>query len=179
MDGTLPLGLPESFEVNLPDFAGHAESAIGFTPNEGLPRVTEQQRQTDALTYQEQRNAALNLKDSIQVAHAYVSAGVAATKLGRELVRYQVGVADIRTELVNLQRANVKTAIATNELASDTLTATFTANRLTHVEAEYTSKLDEHRLRADRARIKAERYEYETEQLLTATASDTIPVRSR
>ena len=72
----MPFNLPQTFEVNLPDLQEFANGAIGFEPNPDLPRVSDPQREQDALAYREQMNAAANLKDSIQVANKYVDAGI-------------------------------------------------------------------------------------------------------
>ena len=161
-----PLKLPDVVSVELPDFQDFAESAVGFAPNAALPRVTDAEREEHALVYREQLNAAENLKDSIKVATAYVSAGVAATKLGRELVRYQIGVEDIRTAEVGLERAKTKTAIAKQELEADKLTLNYVTARLPHLESEYSHKLTEHKDRARRAQLKAEAFMHQTDNLL-------------
>ena len=89
----MPFNLPQTFDVNLPDLQEFANNAIGFEPNPDLPRVSDPQREQDALAYREQMNAAANLKDSIQVANKYVDAGISATKLGKSLIQYQTRLA--------------------------------------------------------------------------------------
>lgn len=159
------LALPEDIAITLPDIAGHAATAVGFTPNPSLPRVTDSQRVQDEVTYREQLHAAHNLRDSIRVAEAYVSAGVAATKLGRALIQYRVGIQDIRTGEVQLQKAQTKTAIATAELAQLNETLNYQNAVLPHVQQEYAHRLTEAMNKADRARLKAESYLAETDAL--------------
>lgn len=161
----LPINLPDEIVIQLPDFAGSAASAVGFSPNPALPRITDAQRSEDERAFREMANAAKNLKDSITVASEYVSAGIAATKLGQRLIQYKAGIADIRTALVGLQKSETKTAIAQAELAQLNETLAFQNGLLPQIQAEYQHKLTEAQGRADRARRKAESYLTETENL--------------
>lgn len=161
------LALPDEIQITLPDIASHAASAVGFSPNAALPRVTDSQRVQDELTYREQLHAAHNLRDSIRVAEAYVSAGVAATKLGRALIQYRVGVQDIRTGEVQLQKSQTKTAIAQAELAQLNETLNYQNAVLPHVQQEYSHRLTEAMNKSERARLKAESYLAETDALFS------------
>ena len=159
----MPFQLPQNFNVTLPNIHKFAENAIGFEPNPSLPRVTDEQRERDARTYREQMNAAANLKDSIQVANKYLDAAISATKLGKSLVTYQIGLQDIRTEKVNYQKAVLNTEIAVSERDALTLKLNHQNNLLPHLENEYRHLLTEAQAKADRAQRKAMAYQHETE----------------
>ena len=158
----MPFNLPNNFDVNLPDIQQFADSAIGFEPNPNLPRVTDSQREQDALVYREQANAASNLKDSIQVANKYVDAGIAATKLGKSLISYQIGLQDIRTEKVNFQKSVVKTEIAFTELSELNLKLGYQNAFLPVLEQEYQHKLTEAQSKANLANLKAMDHQHTT-----------------
>lgn len=159
----MPFNLPSNFEIELPEFQEFAQSAVGFSPNESLPRVTDAQREQDALAYREQMNAAANLKDSIGVANKYVEAGISATKLGKSLIQYQIGLQDIRTEKVNYQKSVVRTEIAVTELQELNLKLGYQNNLLPQLESEYRGKLTEAQSKADLAMRKAMAHQHETE----------------
>lgn len=159
----MPFNLPQNFDINLPDIQQFADSAIGFEPNPNLPRVSDSQREQDALAYREQMNAASNLKDSILVANKYVDAGISATKLGKSLISYQIGLQDIRTEKVNFQKSVVRTEIAFTELSELNLKLGYQNNLLPHLEMEYQHKLTEAQSKADLASRKAMSHQHETE----------------
>lgn len=161
----MALQLRENFEIQLPDFQENAGLAVGYEPNNALPRVSDLQRESDALAYREQINAASNLTDSIKVATAYVSAGVQATRLGKALVQYRIGVQDIRTEMVNLDRAVVRTQVSATELQAETLHLNHNLATLPVLEQEYAHKLQEHVARAERASLKAQAFMHQTAQL--------------
>jgi len=163
---TSALNIPDEIVVLLPDIASSVAGAIGFTPNASLPRVTDAQRAQDEVVYREQSNAALNLRDSIKVASDYVSAGVAATKLGRALIQYKTGIADIRTAEFNLTKAQTKTAIAQAQLQEVQTVLNYHNAALPHIQAEYQHKLTEAQNKAERARLKAESFLSETAGLL-------------
>jgi hypothetical protein len=167
----MPLQLRDTFEITLPDYQENAGLAVGFAPNPSLPRVSDQQREADALAYREQINAAENLKDSFKVATAYVSAGVQATKLGKALLQYKVGLQDIRTEMVNLDRAVVRTQISATELQAETLHLNHNLATLPQLEQEYAGKLLEHKARAERAQLKAQAFIHQTAQLFPELAA--------
>lgn len=165
----MPIQLREQLDITLPQFEENAGLAVGYEPNPALPRVSDTQRERDALAYREQVNAANNLSDSFKVATAYVSAGVQATKLGKALVQYRIGVQDVRTEMVNLDRSVVRTQISATELQAETLHLNHNLASLPQLEAEYAHKLTEHVARADRARLKAQAFMHQTAQLFPAT----------
>ena len=159
----MPFNLPQTFEVNLPDLQEFANNAIGFEPNPDLPRISDSQREQDALTYREQMNAAANLKDSIQVANKYVDAGISATKLGKSLITYQIGLQDIRTEKVNFQKSVLRTDLAFTELSELNLKLGYQNAFLPVLEQEYQHKLTEAQSKADLAQRKAMAHQFETE----------------
>lgn len=159
----MPFNLPQNFNIDLPDIQEFANGAIGFTPNPDLPRVTDQQREEDKRIFKEMGNAADNLKDAIGVSNKYVDAGIAATKLGKSLISYQIGLQDIRTEKVNFQKSVVRTEIAFTELNELNLKLGYQNNLLPHLEEEYRHKLTEARSKADLANRKAMKHEHETE----------------
>ncbi|WP_068819338.1 hypothetical protein [Phormidesmis priestleyi] len=170
----MPFNLPQSFEVNLPDLQEFANNAIGFEPNPDLPRISDSQREQDALTYREQMNAAANLKDSIQVANKYVDAGISATKLGKSLITYQIGLQDIRTEKVNFQKSVLRTDLAFTELSELNLKLGYQTAFLPVLEQEYQHKLTEAQSKADLAQRKAMAHQFETEMKYP-----TIDIQSR
>jgi len=170
----MPFNLPQSFEVNLPDLQEFANGAIGFEPNPDLPRISDSQREQDALTYREQMNAAANLKDSIQVANKYVDAGISATKLGKSLITYQIGLQDIRTEKVNFQKSVIRTDLAFTELSELNLKLGYQNAFLPVLEQEYQHKLTEAQSKADLAQRKAMTHQFETEMKYP-----TIDIQSR
>lgn len=170
----MSFNLPQSFEVNLPDLQEFANNAIGFEPNLDLPRVSDSQRAQDALTYREQMNAAANLKDSIQVANKYVDAGISATKLGKSLITYQIGLQDIRTEKVNFQKSILRTDLAFTELSELNLKLGYQNAFLPVLEQEYQHKLTEAQSKADLAQRKALAHQFETEMKYP-----TIDIQSR
>ncbi|MBD1842605.1 hypothetical protein H6F89_04100 [Cyanobacteria bacterium FACHB-63] len=158
----MPFNLPQTFELKLPEIQEFAQNAIGFSPNSDLPRITDVQREQDAQAFREQLNAAANLKDSIQVANKYVEAGIAATKLGKTLIQYHVGLQDIRTEKVNYQKATVRTEIAITELNELQLRLGYQNSLVPHLEQEYHGKLLEAQSKADLANRKAMAHQHET-----------------
>jgi len=170
----MPFNLPQSFEVNLPDLQEFANNAIGWEPNPDLPRVSDSQREQDALTYREQMNAAANLKDSIQVANKYVDAGISAAKLGKSLITYQIGLQDIRTEKVNFQKSILRTDLAFTELSELNLKLGYQTAFLPVLEQEYQHKLTEAQSKADLAQRKALAHQFETEMKYP-----TIDIQSR
>jgi len=170
----MPFNLPQSFEVNLPDLQEFANNAIGFEPNPDLPRVSDSQREQDALAYREQMNAAANLKDSIQVANKYVDAGISATKLGKSLITYQIGLQDIRTEKANFQKSVLRTDLAFTELSELNLKLGYQNAFLPVLEQEYQHKLTEAQSKADLAQRKAMAHQFETEMKYP-----TIDIQSR
>ena len=170
----MPFNLPQSFDVNLPDLQEFANNAIGFEPNPDLPRVSDSQREQDALAYREQMNAAANLKDSIQVANKYVDAGISATKLGKSLITYQIGLQDIRTEKVNFQKSVLRTDLAFTELSELNLKLGYQTAFLPVLEQEYQHKLTEAQSKADLAQRKAMAHQFETEMKYP-----TIDIQSR
>jgi hypothetical protein len=159
----MPFNLPQNFEINLPDLQEFANGAIGFEPNPDLPRVSDSQREQDALAYREQMNAAASLKDSIQVANKYVDAAISATKLGKSLITYQIGLQDIRTEKVNFQKSVVRTDLAFTELSELNLKLGYQNVFLPVLEQEYQHKLTEAQSKADLAQRKAMAHQHETE----------------
>ena len=159
----MPFNLPQTFEVNLPDLQEFANNAIGFEPNPDLPRVSDPQREQDALAYREQMNAAANLKDSIQVANKYVDAGISATKLGKSLIQYQIGLQDIRSEKVNFQKAVVKTEIVLTELAELNLKLGYQNAFLPVLEQDYIHRLTEAQSKAELSQRKAMAHQHEVE----------------
>jgi hypothetical protein len=159
----MPFNLPQTFEINLPDLQEFANGAIGFEPNPDLPRVSDSQREQDALAYREQMNAAANLKDSIQVANKYVDAAISATKLGKSLITHQIGLQDLRTEKVNFQKAVVRTDLAFTELSELNLKLGYQNVFLPVLEQEYQHKLTEAQSKADLAQRKAMAHQHETE----------------
>lgn len=159
----MPFNLPQTFELELPEFQEFAQGAIGFSPNPDLPRVSDEQRKQDELAYREQMNAAANLKDSIQVANKYVEAGISATKLGKSLIQYHTGLQDIRTEKVNYQKATVRTEIAVTELNELQMRLGYQNALVPHLEQEYRGLLLEAQSKADRANRKALTHQHETE----------------
>jgi len=159
----MPFNLPQTFEIELPEFQEFAQSAIGFSPNPDLPRITDEQRKQDELAYREQMNAAANLKDSIQVANKYVEAGIAATKLGKSLIQYHIGLQDIRTEKVKYRKATIRTDIAIAELNELQLRLGYQHELVPHLEQEYRGKLLEAQSKADLANRKAMAHQHETE----------------
>jgi hypothetical protein len=159
----MPFTLPQNFEINLPDLQEFANNAVGFEPNPDLPRVSDLQREQDALAYREQMNAAANLKDSIQVANKYVDAAISATKLGKSLITYQIGLQDIRTEKVNFQKSVVRTDLAFTELSELNLKLGYQNVFLPVLEQEYQHKLTEAQSKADLAQRKAMAHQHETE----------------
>ena len=170
----MPFNLPQGFEVNLPDLQEFANNAIGFEPNPDLPRVSDSQREQDALAYREQMNAASNLKDSIGVANKYVDAGILATKLGKSLITYQIGLQDIRTEKVNFQKSVLRTDLAFTELSELNLKLGYQTAFLPVLEQEYQHKLTEAQSKADLAQRKALAHQFETEMKYP-----TIDIQSR
>ena len=170
----MPFNLPQSFEVNLPDLQEFANNAIGFEPNPDLPRISDSQREQDALAYREQMNAAANLKDSIQVANKYVDAGISATKLGKSLITYQIGLQDIRTEKVNFQKSVLRTDLAFTELSELNLKLGYQNACLPVLEQEYQHELTEAQSKADLAQRKALAHQFETEMKYP-----TIDIQSR
>jgi len=159
----MPFQLPQNFDINLPDIHELANGAIGFEPNTNLPRVSDAQREQDALAYREQLNAASNLKDSIGVANRYLDAAISATKLGKSLITYQIGLQDIRTEKVNFQKSTVRTDIAFSELSELNLKLGYQTSALPLLETEYQHKLTEVSSKADLALRKAMAHQHETE----------------
>lgn len=157
----LPFGLPEGFDMELPNFAELASSAIGFAPNPALPRVTQSDREVHKVIYEEQRHAAANLKDSIDVAIAYVDAAVSATKLGRGVVKYQTGVEQIREAMVNLDSARVKTSIAQQNLVG-------LQNELTYVTQENVHKLEVFDAKLEQWRVKVQGSQLQAKELTHA-----------
>lgn len=159
----MPFNLPQTFGIELPEIQEFAQSGIGFSPNPDLPKVSDVQREQDAQAFREQMNAAANLKDSIQVANKYVEAGITATKLGKALIQYHIGLQDIRTEKVNYQKATVRTEIAMTELNELQLRLGYQNTLVPHLEQEYRGLLLEAQSKADRANRKAMAHQHETE----------------
>jgi len=159
----MPFQLPQNFDIQLPDLQDLTQSAVGFEPNPNLPRVSDAQREQDALAYREQMNAAANLKDSIQVANKYLDAAIAATKLGKSLVTYQIGLQDIRTEKVRYQSSVLNTQIAMTDRDALGLKLAHNQSVLPVLEQEYQHLLSESQAKADRALRKAQAYAHETE----------------
>jgi hypothetical protein len=153
----MAFNLPQDFNINLPELQELASNAVGFEPNQSLPRVTDVQRERDAIAYHEQNNAALNLKDSLGVASTYLTAAIAATKIGKSLVSYQIGLQDIRTEKVNYQKAGVRTAIASTELQELNLKLEFQNGLLPELERGYQGALKDARVKAETAHRSAEK----------------------
>ena len=137
----MPLTLPRDFTIELPEIQEFANNAVGFAPNPDLPRVSEAQREQDALAYKEQMYAAENLTDSIRVANKYVSAAVEATVLGQTLIKYQTGLEKIRNETVKYQKAVTQTSISLGELDELRLKLNFQTSKLPILESGYNSRL--------------------------------------
>lgn len=159
----MPFELPQNFTINLPDLTELAENAVGFEPNPSLPRVTDSQREQDALAFREQINAAENLKDSLKVANKYVDAGILATKIGKSLIQYQIGLQDIRSVKVNYQKAVVRTEVAIGELQELNLKLGYQNAFLPLLEQEYSHRLTEAQSKAELAQRKAMAHQFEVE----------------
>jgi len=170
----MPLNLPENFDFELPDFQNLAQSAIGYTPNPSLPRVTDGQRETDKQILKEQGNAADNLADSIKVSNKYLQGAIKATQLVKSTISYQIGIQDIRTEGINLQKAYVRTDLANSELAELNIKLDYQNRALPLLQEGLNHQLRE---LASKTELAAKKAEYQIEQ--TASKFNTIDVQSR
>lgn len=170
----MPFNLPQNFDINLPDIQELANNAVGFSPNPELPRVTDSQREQDALAYREQINAAANLQDSIKVANKYLDAAVTATKLGKSLINYQIGLQDIRTAKIEYTKAVARTDIAVTELDELRLKLGFNQSALPILEQEYRHKLTETQSKAELALRKAQAHQHQVEMQFPTIDVDAI-----
>lgn len=170
----MPLNLPENFDFELPDFQNLAQSAIGFTPNTALPQVSDGDFENRMQIFKEQGNAADLLGESIKVSNKYVKAAVKATQLVRSTISYQIGIQDIRTEGINLQKAYVRTDLATTELAALNFKLNYENQALPLLQEGLNHQLRE---LASKTELAAKKAEYQIEQ--TASKFNTIDVQSR
>ncbi|MCU0548686.1 MAG: hypothetical protein MUC48_04995 [Leptolyngbya sp. Prado105] len=158
----MPIQLPQNFDINLPDFNELASDAIGspesgFAPGNRIVRTSDAAREEHAQVYREQMNTIENLTDGIKLVTKIVKAGVEATTLGQTLMKYQTGMQNIRTEGVNLQKAQTRTQIAEAELGQLQLKLGFETNKLPVLERGYAAKLQGLQVQADMAERETER----------------------
>lgn len=148
------MNLP-NINIEFPDVSQLAADTVGYSPNPDLARVSDGQREIDKQVYQEQINAAANLRDSFKVAGAYVSAGIEQTRLGGLLIGYKVGQETVRHGLIQLDRAVVKTMGEQAELDEDTRQLNHKVTTHQIADGLRVSQIDEFRQRAELAGVKA------------------------
>jgi hypothetical protein len=112
-------GVPANLLVSLPNDVPSSED-IAKIKKFGSPsdiqsalnwdRVTDQQREADKTHYKELQNYGQNVIDGIKTVTVAVKAATEVTKLGQALIGYAIGVEGIRTQEVNLNIAQEKTA---------------------------------------------------------------------
>ena len=170
----MPLNLPENFDFELPDFQNLAQSAIGYTPNTALPQVNDGDFETRKQIFKEQGNAADLYAESIKVANKYVQAAVKATQLVKSTISYQIGIQDIRTEGINLQKAYVRTDLASSELAELNIKLNYQNQALPLLQEGLNHQLRE---LASKTELAAKKADYQIDQ--TASKFNLIDVQSR
>ena len=124
--------------------------------------------------FKEQGNAADLLGESIKVSNKYVKAAVKATQLVKSTISYQIGIQDIRTEGINLQKAYVRTDIANTELAVLNLKLNYENQALPLLQEGLNHQLRE---LASKTELAAKKAEYQIEH--TASQFNLIDVQSR
>lgn len=150
----MPLDLPNSFDIELPNLRELSEGAIGspesgFAPGTTIARTSDDARKEHALIYREQMNTIENLKDGVRLVNNIVSTGVEYTVLGQSILKYQTGLEKMRNEGVKLQKAQTQTAISSAELEQLRLKLNFETSKLPILESGYQHKLEGLRVQAD------------------------------
>jgi hypothetical protein len=108
--GSSLLNLPVEIVLSAPDFQSMLPTDW-FSDSSSLQRQTDEAREQIKLSIHEKRNTVATLRDNIALATDIVGAATDFTKLGKQMISYQIGLEAMTTENVKLNQQQTRTQL--------------------------------------------------------------------
>ena len=104
------LNLPTEISLIAPDFQSMLPAGW-WSDSSSIQRQTDDAREATKLSIHEKRNSVATLRDNVALATDIVAAATDFTKLGKQLISYQIGLEAMTTEGVKLSQQQTRTQL--------------------------------------------------------------------